>query len=64
MSKNELRELEEIVLCFEEKCESACEKVLADGNANELDRLEDLLNELVKFDNIIYSKIQDYKGVK
>ena len=61
MNKDELLELEKTVLYFEEQCESTCEKVLASGDAEELDRLEDLLNELLKFDNIIYSRI---KGVK
>lgn len=62
MNKDELLELEKTVLYFEEQCESTCEKVLASGDTEEVERLEDLLNELLKFDNMIYSKL--HKGVK
>lgn len=53
MNSSELLELEKTVRYFEMQCESTCEKVLASGNTEELKRLEDLLNELLKFDNLI-----------
>lgn len=62
MNSSELLELEKTVCYFEMQCENTCEKVLASGDTEELERLEDLLNELLKFDNIIYSKL--HKGVK
>ena len=53
MTKSELLELEKTVRYFEEQCENTCEKVLASGDTKELKRLEDLLNELLKFDNLM-----------
>lgn len=64
MAKSELLELEKTLRYFEKKCDDTCNKVLESGNMEELDRLEDLLNELIKIDGVVYSRIQNYKGVK
>ena len=61
MTKDELREVDEKIRYFEKKCDDACEKALADGNMEELDRLEDLLRELIKIDGVVYSRIQNMR---
>lgn len=61
MTKDELLNLEEEIRYFERRCNAAANKALEDGNLTELDRLEDLLRELIDFGGVVYSRIQNYR---
>lgn len=58
MTKDQLREIDSRLRFFIKSGDNAANKALDAGDIEEVDRLEAILDELIKFDGVIYSKIQ------
>jgi len=61
MTKDELKNLYNNVRELEKLCDNACEKALASGDMSEVDRLEDMLHQLIKFAGVINVRIENYR---